>query len=115
MNSKAQLRIPVDKLFPRIPGLLHSAVLSSRYYTEKSRSLLIQADENRKQGANRDACYRKLHELLIELAKVKIPGETSEAQKEKVKKLQRSENEARMRSKRQRSSKKASRAKNQGD
>ena len=115
MNSKAQLRVPVDRLLPRIPSLLHSAVLSSRFYAEKSRSLLIQADESRKQAANLDACYRKLYELITELANAQIPGETSEDQKEKVKKLKRSENEGRLRHKRHHSSKKASRSKCQGD
>lgn len=105
----------MDRLLPRIPNLLHSSVLSSRFYAEKSQSLLIQADESRKQAANRDACYSKLHELLIELARDSIPGETSQNQKEKVKKLQRSENEARLRSKKQHSNKKASRSKGQGD
>jgi peptidyl-tRNA hydrolase ICT1 len=84
--------------------------MASRFYAEKSQSLLIQADDSRKQGANRDACYGKLYELLTELAKSSIPGETSQSQKDKVKKLQRSDNEARLRSKKQRSSKKASRS-----
>ncbi len=105
----------MNRLFPRIPGILHSAVLSSRFYAEKSRSLLVQADDSRKQGANRDACYGKVHELLLELAKDNIPGETTQSQKEKVKKLQRSDNEARLRSKKQHSSKKASRSKSHGD
>ncbi|KAF7505985.1 hypothetical protein GJ744_012332 [Endocarpon pusillum] len=115
VSSKAQLRVPVDKLFPRIPSLLHSSVMASRYYAEKSRSLLIQADESRKQTANREACYRKLHELVVELARDRIPGETSESQKDKVKQLKRSENEARLRNKKQHSYKKASRSKSHGD
>lgn len=89
--------------------------MASRYYAEKSRSLLIQADESRKQAANRETCYRKLHELVVELARDRIPGETSESQKEKVKKLKRSENEARLRNKKQHSCKKASRSKSHGD
>lgn len=115
MNSKAQLRVSVDRLFPRIPKLVHNAVLSSRFYANKSHSLLIQADDSRKQGANRDACYAKLQDLLIGLAKECIPGETSQSQKEKVKKLQRSDNEARLRSKKQHSTKKASRSKGHYD
>jgi peptidyl-tRNA hydrolase ICT1 len=115
VNSKAQLRVPIDKLLPSIPTLLHSAVLASRYYTDKSRSLLIQADDSRKQSANRDACYDKLQELLVELATLKIPGETSQSQKEKVKNLQQTEREARLRSKRQHSNKKASRSKSRDD
>jgi peptidyl-tRNA hydrolase ICT1 len=105
----------VDLLYPHIPSLLHPAVLSSRFYAEKPRSLLIQSDSSRKQAANRDACYEKLRELLVELAKKNIPGETSQIQKEKVQKLQRSDNEARLRSKKQHSSKKASRSNGRGD
>ncbi len=74
----------MNLLFPHIPSLLHSAILSSRFYAEKAQSLLIQSDSSRKQAANRDTCYDKLYELLRELAKEVIPGETSQDQKEKV-------------------------------
>lgn len=76
---------------------------------------MVQADDSRSQSANKDICYSKLHELLVRLAKEKIPGETSQAQREKVKILQRSDNEARIRNKKWLSSKKVSRSKSGSD
>jgi peptidyl-tRNA hydrolase ICT1 len=95
--------------------MLHSAVMSSRFYAERSRSLVLQSDDSRSQKANQDTCYSKLHMLLVELAKERIPSETPQAQKDKVKKLQRSDNEARLRNKRRLSGKKTSRSRGFGE
>lgn len=95
--------------------MLHQGVRSSRYYATNSDALLIQADDSRKQAANKDACYRKLSELVDEVFKANVPGETTEEQKEKVQKLQKSENEARLRNKKKQSSKKAGRSKSFDD
>ena len=110
VNSKAQLRVPLDRLLPFVPTLLHSGIKSSRYYVDKNAGLLFQSDDSRKQGTNRDSCFRKLQELLIQIGKEVVPGETSDAQREKVKALKHSENETRLRAKKQASSKKASRS-----
>jgi peptidyl-tRNA hydrolase ICT1 len=72
---------------------------------------LIQSDNSRKQAQNRDACFRKLHELLVEVGRHIVPGETSADQNARVKVLKRVENEARLRAKKQASSKKSSRSK----
>ncbi|KIX06820.1 uncharacterized protein Z518_04796 [Rhinocladiella mackenziei CBS 650.93] len=115
VNSKAQLRVPVDRLLPLIPTVLHKGILSSRYYAENSSSLVIQADDSRKQQANKDTCFRKLNELIVDVYKHAVPGETSEEQKEKVRRLQKAENEARLKSKKIHSSKKQRRSKNDLD
>ncbi|KIY02608.1 uncharacterized protein Z520_01073 [Fonsecaea multimorphosa CBS 102226] len=115
VNSKAQLRIPIDSLLPLIPVVLHQGVLSSRYYAEKSSTLIIQADESRKAQANKDACFRKLNELILDVYKHTVPGETTDEQKEKVKRLQKSEDEARLKRKKLQSSKKQSRSKGDMD
>jgi peptidyl-tRNA hydrolase ICT1 len=49
--------------------------------------LVIQSEESRKQAANVESCYEKLHRLLKTTAEDVIPGETSEEQREKVQKL----------------------------
>jgi peptidyl-tRNA hydrolase ICT1 len=76
---------------------------------------LIQSDESRKQVQNKNACFRKLHELLIEVGRQTVPGETSADQNARVKLLKRAENEARLRAKKQASSKKSSRSKSAND
>ena len=115
VNSKAQLRVPLERLLIHVPPLLHPGIRNCRYYADKSSSLLIQADESRKQGTNKETCFRKLHQLLAQIGRQVVPGETSDAQKERVKGIQRSENEARIRSKKQLSNKKTSRSKSLGD
>ncbi|KAI1608640.1 peptidyl-tRNA hydrolase domain-containing protein [Exophiala viscosa] len=110
VNSKAQLRIPVDRLLPLLPTALHKGILSSRYHAENSSSLVIQADESRKQQANKDTCYRKLNELIMDVYKHTVPGETTEDQKERVRKLQRAAKEARLKDKHIHSSKKQARS-----
>ncbi|KEF62054.1 uncharacterized protein A1O9_00026 [Exophiala aquamarina CBS 119918] len=111
LNSKAQLRVPLDQLFPLIPTVLHKGVLSSRYCAGKSSSILIQADDSRKQQANKETCFRKLNELIAEVYSHSVPGETSEEQKQKVERLQKKEKEARLKAKKLHSSKKESRGK----
>ncbi|RMZ74975.1 hypothetical protein DV737_g5566, partial [Chaetothyriales sp. CBS 132003] len=115
VNSKAQLRIPLSQLCPLVPPVLHRGLRQSRYYAASSDSLLIQADDSRKQTANRDACYRRLTELVTEVYKASVPGETSQAQKERVKQLKTQYNESRLQGKKMRSSKKAARSKGFGD
>lgn len=110
MSTKAQLRVPLDKLLPLLPPALHIGVRGSRYYAQNTNSLLLQSDESRKQSDNQDTCYRKLNDMLIGVYKATIPGETSNEQKEKVQKLKRAENESRLKSKKMQSSKKSSRS-----
>jgi peptidyl-tRNA hydrolase ICT1 len=76
---------------------------------------LIQSEESRKQAQNKNACFRKLHELLVEVGRQTVPGETSADQNARVKLLKRTENEARLRAKKQASSKKSSRSKSVDD
>ena len=99
----------LNQLLPLIPSVLHSGVKASRYYASKTNTLLIQADDSRKQTANKDTCYRKLTEMLIDIYKATIPGQTSQEQKDKVKGMQKAENETRLKHKKMQSNKKASR------
>ncbi|CAL5870222.1 uncharacterized protein PFLUO_LOCUS4457 [Penicillium psychrofluorescens] len=109
VNSKATLKVPLQDLLPLVPRLLHPVLRTSRYATDRSQSLVIQSDESRKQAANVDSCYDKLYELLQSMANEVIPGETSPEQKDRVQKLQRAQNEARIKDKKLHSSKKSSR------
>lgn len=115
VNSKAQLRVSLDQLLPMLPSVLHDGIRQSRYHAEKTNTLLIQSDESRKQQANRETCYRRLNELIMDVYNKTVPGETSEEQKQKVKRLQEFENESRLQMKKKHSSKKAARQKGRGD
>ncbi|KAL3429475.1 hypothetical protein BDV09DRAFT_41013 [Aspergillus tetrazonus] len=109
VNSKATLKVPLDSLLPLVPSIIHSPLQSSRYYAARTHSLVIQSEESRKQVANVDACYDKLHQLLKTTAEKVVPGETSPEQRARVQKLEKAAKEARIRAKKMHSSKKASR------
>ncbi|KAF3386415.1 hypothetical protein F1880_000356, partial [Penicillium rolfsii] len=115
VNSKATLKVPLATLFPLVPRLLHSQLSASRYATDRSQALVIQSDESRQQAANVDLCYAKLNRLLVSSAKEVIPGETSQKQKDRVSKLQRAQNEARLKSKKFHSTKKSNRRESKYD
>ncbi|KAL1621997.1 hypothetical protein SLS56_008941 [Neofusicoccum ribis] len=109
VSSKATLRVPLDALLPLLPALLHQEVRSSRYHAANSNALVIQSDDSRKQTDNVHACFRKLHQLILDAGKTAVPGETSEEQKERVRKLEKAGNEARLKMKKVHSSKKSAR------
>lgn len=87
VNSKAMIRVPLDSLFPLVPRVLHPQLLSSRYATQRTQSLVIQSDDSRKRAANVESCFDKLYQLLKTSAEDTIPGETSLEQKDRVRKL----------------------------
>ncbi|EKV08832.1 hypothetical protein PDIG_66960 [Penicillium digitatum PHI26] len=109
VNSKATLKVPLDALLPLVPRLIHLPLRASRYTAERTQCLVIQSDEERKQSDNVESCYDKLYQLLQSSAKEVIPGETSQAQRNRVLKLQRAQNEGRIKDKKQHSDKKSSR------
>ncbi|KAJ5574142.1 uncharacterized protein N7459_008569 [Penicillium hispanicum] len=115
VNTKATLKIPLAALLPLVPPLLHPQLRTSRYVADRSQALVIQSDESRKQTSNVDACFEKLHQLLESSAKEVIPGETSPEQKDRVRKLQRAQNEVRLKSKKLHSNKKSNRRGNKSD
>lgn len=108
-SSKATLRVPTAPLLERIPKLLHSFILSSRYYAAKSSDLVISADDSRKQAENVESCFKKLHEVITQAADDAIPGETSVEQSQRVVKLQKAEAAGRKKMKQYQSSKKSAR------
>jgi len=106
MSSKATLRVSLDQLLPLLPSLTHQALRDSRYYARNSNSIVIHADESRRQHDNSHKCVLRLHSLICDIARGAIPGETSEAQKEKVKKLQAAYQKHRLQEKKRHSIKK---------
>ena len=67
VSSKATLRLPTSSILPLLPPILREPLLSSRYHAPKSDSLIIQADDSRKQADNANACFRRLHSLILEI------------------------------------------------
>jgi len=87
VNSKATLRLPRSSLQPLVPALLWSSIQASRYWAENSDSIVIQADDSRKQNDNVNSCFVKLHSILVQAGRDTVPGETSSGQAARVKRL----------------------------
>ncbi|KAF2129884.1 peptidyl-tRNA hydrolase domain-containing protein [Dothidotthia symphoricarpi CBS 119687] len=115
VNSKATLRVPLDTLLPHIPTALHGEIKRSRYVAAKSSSIIVQADDSRKQSDNAQNCYKRLFEAIVEAGHDAVPNETSMEQVQRVKDLQKSDNERRLKTKKQHSAKKSSRRGGRGD
>ena len=115
VSSKATLRIPTTSLLSLLPKLLHPHVLSSRYHAAKTCDLVIQADDSRKQTDNVNACFRKLHNLILQAGREAVPGETSLEQVKRVEDLQKAEKMQRRKMKEFQSKKKSSRRGGGGD
>ncbi|CAD6579759.1 MAG: hypothetical protein ASARMPREDX12_009360 [Alectoria sarmentosa] len=109
VNSKATLRIHTKDFMHLVPKILHPDIEASRYYAENSKSLVIQGDGSRDRTDNVQECYQKLHALIVAAGRSSVRGETSPAQIEKVKNLQRKENDMRLLSKKTHGKKKAAR------
>lgn len=109
VSSKATLRIPIPSLLQRIPKPLHQSIVTSRYHAAKSNDIVIQADDSRKQTDNVNACFRKLHELIVHAGRDSIPGETSQEQVKRVEQLQKAEAAGRRKMKEFQSKKKSAR------
>ncbi|KAF2827559.1 hypothetical protein CC86DRAFT_321738, partial [Ophiobolus disseminans] len=108
-NSKATLRVALDALLNHVPAALHGELKRSRYVAAKSNAMIIQADDSRKQSDNAQSCYKRLYEAIVEAGQHAVPNETSAEQLQHVKNLQKSDNERRLKSKKQQSAKKSSR------
>lgn len=87
VNSKATLRVPLDKLRGIVPGIIYHQLSASSYYARNTNSLLIQWDSSRKQNDNIEGCWTRLYSLFQDAAKNVVRGETSAQQANKVKEL----------------------------
>lgn len=109
VSSKATLRVPISVLLQRVPKVIHPPLTSSRYYAAKSSDIVIQADDSRKQNDNVNACFRKLHELIVQAGRDTVPGETTPEQTKRVEQLQKAEAAGRRKMKEFQSKKKGAR------
>lgn len=108
-ETKATTTWPLKQLLGVLPGLLHQSLRSSKYYSQRTDSISIQAQTERSRSANRDENHQKLYDELRRLYKNTVPGETSLDKTHKYEALRKSANETRIKSKKQHASKKQSR------
>lgn len=85
VNTKATIRLSLDRLLPLVPSILHQYLRSSRWYATRSNSLVLHADSSRKQSVNLEDCKTKLHDLLVSAGKSAVRAEVSPEKKAKRK------------------------------
>ncbi len=66
---------------------MHDRIRKSRYVAERSDSIIVQADDSRKQSDNAQSCYKRLYEAIVEAGRDAVPNETSPEQKQRVRDL----------------------------
>ncbi|WFD45070.1 aminoacyl-tRNA hydrolase [Malassezia psittaci] len=100
LNTKVQARYPLAQSdFPR--PLLRALATSSPLYISSSHALQVTSERNRSQAQNvqdalkkvRDIYLIQLHAEILRVAQIDLPGETSQAQQDRVKRLAKRHNE----------------------
>ena len=76
--------MPFSKLSKLLPALLIEPLKASRIYKANSDAILIQSDDSRKQADNANDAFKKLNQMIAELGANLVPGETSNAQRQRV-------------------------------
>src|SRR4051812_27201857 len=87
VNSKATFKVPLDALLHHIPAALHGEIRRSRYIAARSNTIIVQADDSRKQSDNAHSCYKRLYEAIVEAGHNAVPNETSAEQMQRVQDL----------------------------
>jgi peptidyl-tRNA hydrolase ICT1 len=87
VNSKATLKVPLDALLHHVPVALHGEISRSRYVAPRTNTIIVQADDSRKQSDNAHSCYKRLYNAIAEAGHQAVPTETSAEQVQRVKDL----------------------------
>ncbi|CEJ91901.1 hypothetical protein VHEMI07584 [[Torrubiella] hemipterigena] len=82
-ETKATSVFPVYELARVLPHALRSALQKSRYYVASSDSLNFQSQTSRSRTSNQEENKSKLWEEILRIYDANVPGETSEAKREK--------------------------------
>lgn len=84
LNTKASLRVSMTDLGRYVPKYFYPFIRESRYFAANSSSLVIQSDESRSQTVNLDTCWRKMYDLLTDIAASNLPREISAEDQRRV-------------------------------
>ena len=79
--------MPLARLRPHTPALLHDALRTSRFYARRADALVFAADGSRRQAENADDCFARLWRCLLDAVDRVVPGDTAPEQRERVRKL----------------------------
>lgn len=79
--------MPLDALLQHVPTAIHGEIRRSRYVATRSDTIIVQADDSRKQNDNAHSCYKRLFEAIVEAGHHAVPAATSAEQVQHVKDL----------------------------
>ena len=68
---------PIDRLRLHAPANVIEMLKATHYYTSSSDAIVIGSDEYRKQGANRDDCFKKLCDVFLKAGEDAVKRERS--------------------------------------
>ena len=75
--SKVEMTTPLDKLRLHAPANIIEMLKATQYYVSSSDSIVIRSDEYRKQGKNRDDCFKRLREVYLKVGEDAVKRERS--------------------------------------
>ena len=79
--------MPLDALLRHVPTAIHGELRRSRYVAARSNTIIVQADDSRKQSDNAQSCYKRLYEAIVDAGHDAVPSQTSAEQVQRVKHL----------------------------
>lgn len=68
---------PIDKLRLHAPANVIEMLKATRYYASSSDAIVIGSDEHRKQGENREDCFKKLCDVCLKAGEDAVKRERS--------------------------------------
>ena len=75
--SKVMMTAPIDKLRLHAPANVIEILKATHYYVSSSDAIVIGSKEYRKQGDNRDDCFKKLCDIYLKAGEDAIKRERS--------------------------------------
>ncbi|KAI1325402.1 hypothetical protein F5Y16DRAFT_377927 [Xylariaceae sp. FL0255] len=114
-ESKATTVWTIKELSDRLPKLVRDSLRSSRYYSMRNDSITIHAQTQRSRAANTSENYEKLIQEIRRIYSEKVPTATSEKKIKKHEAIEKAFHQNRLKSKKQHSTKKASRKGGRGE
>ncbi|KAI0517057.1 peptidyl-tRNA hydrolase domain-containing protein [Xylaria bambusicola] len=108
-ESKVTSVWPLSELCKGLPKLMRDALRSSRYYVDRSDSIMFHSQTERSRTANADENPKKMFNEIVRIFHEVVPAPTSETKRKKHEAAEKAFHQRRLKEKRHMSSKKASR------
>lgn len=75
--TRVEITTPIEKLRLHAPASVIEMLKATHYYASSSDSIVIRSDVYRKQGENREDCFKRLYDLYLEVGEDAVKKERS--------------------------------------